>query len=351
MQPQTGMATNAVGTTGAESLRIVEAAGYLEQCRREGRLFAVLTGSSAGDVALVLQRFVADLPSGARVARTPAPTDSSHAFLESILAQFGFDPFDATADDLLRLLTVVLRQGGTRAGGSAIVIEDAHCFGPRVLETIRDLGQSAQDWRPAPLFVLTGRPALNRVLDSVGMAGIAQQTRLRFDLDSQGCVAAPVVHETAATPSGRARLVSLLLWRDHKEIGRVGLSRDRVLIGRSEQSDVRLNSRYVSREHALLLRNADGDWLIDLKSTNGTIVNSELIDRRRLAPGDVISVGNFRLRYGSDTLEPELLSVAGTPEEPGEQTAVMRSPQALRTVTPEDDASPRASTGDASSAA
>ncbi len=339
MKQQPRMAPNAASHNEAETPRIVDAVAYLDQCRQAGRRFAIVTGNHGADVALALRRFAADLPAGTRLARTPAPTDSSHAFLESILAQFGFDPFDATADDLLRLLTVVLRQGGSHMESVVIIVEDAQAFGPRVLETIRDLARNAQDWRSSLLFVLSGSVGLNRVLDSIGMASVAEFTRVRFDLDAPAAAAAHDIPTARPVP---ARTGSLLLSRDQRQIGRIGLDRDRVLIGRSEHSDVCLASRFVSRQHALLLRNPDGDWLIDLKSTNGTIVNSELIERRRLVPGDVISIGNFQLRYEDEGPAREAaLSSSTESDQLAGETVVMRSLQALHQPPPGRAPSPR----------
>ncbi len=49
-------------------------------------------------------------------------------------------------------------------------------------------------------------------------------------------------------------------------------------------------SPFVSQHHILLIRRGDSTILIDLNSTNGTFVNSERVDIRVLANGDVITV-------------------------------------------------------------
>lgn len=313
---------------------IVEAVAYLNQCKEQGRRFAILTSEDHAGLADVLRQFTAGLPGSVRLARTPAPTDSSHAFLEAVLAEFGFDPFDASADDLLRLLRVVLRQAAEDVSLSVVIVEDAQLFGPRVLETIRDLAREAEGW-PAPLiFVLTGSPALNRVMDSPGMAAVAHLSRSRYALVANR-FAMPAVSAAESVPDAMAVAdAALVVLRDRNEIGRFTLRHDRVLIGRGDQSDLRLPSRFVSRQHALLLRNAEGDWLVDLNSTNGTIVNSTLVERRRLAPGDVISIGDFQMRYvgasgmpqGPPATMPEAADVMGA-------TVVMRSLQALHRPT------------------
>ncbi len=60
-----------------------------------------------------------------------------------------------------------------------------------------------------------------------------------------------------------------------------------------------------SRTHAHIEFN-EGIWtVVDLKSTNGTIVNGIVIDRVNLTPGDVITVGNSALRFEIDFPQEE----------------------------------------------
>jgi hypothetical protein len=330
----------------ADAARILEATRYLDQCRRAGRAFAVLIGTERASTRAAIDAFLADLPADCRVARMPAPTDSSHAFLEAVLAQFGFEPFDSTADDLQRLLTVVLRQGAGRdVTRTLIVAEDAQDFGPRVLEMIRELARNSRDITPAPLLVLAGHNGLNRVLDSRGMASVAALTGLRFDFADEQPLAFPFPPEAVPAASQPDTHPTLELSLNHDLVGRFPVTHSRLLIGRSQHSDICIASRFVSRQHALLVRNPDGDWLIDLNSTNGTSVNSQLIEHRRLIDGDVISIGNYRLHYENPAGHP-LAPPAHATREQLSETMVMRSLRALRDPEPEPDAS-----GSASSAA
>ena len=70
--------------------------------------------------------------------------------------------------------------------------------------------------------------------------------------------------------------------------------RDRsVLIGRSEFSNIQIDSPSLSREHARILVKDQIPEIIDLHSTNGTFVNSVRLDEepRQLKPGDLITFG------------------------------------------------------------
>ena len=68
------------------------------------------------------------------------------------------------------------------------------------------------------------------------------------------------------------------------------------IIGRSPSSDIRVNSKAVSRNHAVLTRYDDGSWTItDADSQNGTFVNGKRVDICPLEPGDMIRVGQTEL--------------------------------------------------------
>lgn len=68
-------------------------------------------------------------------------------------------------------------------------------------------------------------------------------------------------------------------------------------IGRGAESDVPLDAdTTVSNRHAVITRHADGLWIEDAGSTNGTFVNgARVTSPRLLQPGDVVRVGHTDL--------------------------------------------------------
>ncbi len=65
-------------------------------------------------------------------------------------------------------------------------------------------------------------------------------------------------------------------------------------IGRGETCSVRFDpqtERIASKQHAFIEAKADGFWISDNKSTNGTFVNGQRIDSARLNSGDQIQFG------------------------------------------------------------
>lgn len=77
-----------------------------------------------------------------------------------------------------------------------------------------------------------------------------------------------------------------------------------MLVGRSEQADVQINSAFVSHYHAVLVREPTQDLLIDLGSTNGVLVNTQRVSRRILRHRDLIQIGPARISYLNPGQQP-----------------------------------------------
>lgn len=69
-----------------------------------------------------------------------------------------------------------------------------------------------------------------------------------------------------------------------------------LFVGRHEDCDVVLSDPSVSRRHARLVFRDESWILVDLESTNGTLVNGERVTRCALRPGDRLMLGNEQLK-------------------------------------------------------
>lgn len=69
---------------------------------------------------------------------------------------------------------------------------------------------------------------------------------------------------------------------------------DMLTIGRAQESDINLSTdSYASQHHARVETRADGVWIVDLGSTNGTFVNGNRVATdKSLRRGDRIQTGS-----------------------------------------------------------
>jgi hypothetical protein len=69
-------------------------------------------------------------------------------------------------------------------------------------------------------------------------------------------------------------------------------------IGRSAHCDIQIVTHFVSREHARISIEQQGNVTIeDMDSTNGVFVNSVRVDRQQLRHGDLVTVGETQFRF------------------------------------------------------
>ncbi len=83
------------------------------------------------------------------------------------------------------------------------------------------------------------------------------------------------------------------------------LQNGRLIIGRTSDNDIQINSRYVSRHHAQLVTDANSTFIEDLNSTNGIYLGKRRFKKRTLEHGDIILLGKHSLLYLDRAIEEE----------------------------------------------
>ncbi len=74
--------------------------------------------------------------------------------------------------------------------------------------------------------------------------------------------------------------------------------RTEMRIGRTDDNDIAIDHRSLSRTHAKLVREDSGEWrIIDMQSANGMAVNGESYAQAPLSHGDLIELGHVKLRF------------------------------------------------------
>jgi hypothetical protein len=109
---------------------------------------------------------------------------------------------------------------------------------------------------------------------------------------------------TYVSPYAPARLVVEVEHGGRRELREVDAGADRrVIIGRGDSCEIRIDAAVLSRKHAMLLCTDAGWQLHDLQSSNGIELNGVRVEEpRALSPGDVFGIGELRIRFVDGTV-------------------------------------------------
>lgn len=94
---------------------------------------------------------------------------------------------------------------------------------------------------------------------------------------------------------GEIALFEIFRNNQFEQLLRIDETSSRIMIGRGEDSDMRLDSEFVSRHHALIFCAGGFVRIEDLNSVNGTLVNLKKINRTVLKADDMITIGDFQI--------------------------------------------------------
>jgi pSer/pThr/pTyr-binding forkhead associated (FHA) protein len=108
----------------------------------------------------------------------------------------------------------------------------------------------------------------------------------------------------------------------------------RLVIGRTVDNDVQIDSKYVSRHHCQITTTAEGSVLEDLNSTNGVYVKSKRVRRHHLNDGDVVVLGKHEIMY----LDERSARGRSAALEPTGENPAMEEPEPDDAEEPDDDA-------------
>jgi hypothetical protein len=92
-------------------------------------------------------------------------------------------------------------------------------------------------------------------------------------------------------------LARIVVTFEGKRVAERELAPGRLIIGRTAENDLQIDSKFVSRHHCQIITTVDGSTVEDLNSTNGVYVRSRRIRRQHLNAGDVVVLGKHEILY------------------------------------------------------
>ncbi len=347
--------------------------------------FVVITGEIGAGKTTLIETFLRELQTDAVVAQINQTQLSPTAFLQTVLVQFGFSPFNMKKPEVLATLNQFLVEQHVNGRKVLLIVDEAQNLTHRVLEEIRLLSGIETTKEKALRIILAGQPELNDKLNSTELVQLTQRVRLRFHLTaltkaettayidhrlevagSQGrrifaedtyptiykytggvprlintlcdtCLMAafgrdgdtvtaedlhaavdelqwvefaaganrmriPDLDRTLPAHAGTGHTVGrILLASEGKTVMERELKPGRLVIGRTPDNDLQIDSKFISRHHCQFVTGIDGVTVIeDLNSTNGIVIRDKRVRRHTLRDGDVIMMGQHELLYVDD---------------------------------------------------
>ncbi len=341
--------------------------------------FVIITGEIGSGKTTLLQSFLAELTDDVVYAMVSQTQLSPSQFLQAVLTEFGFKPFNQRKVELLDTLNMFLIEQYANGKKVVLIVDEAQNLSKKVLEEIRLMSGIETHKEKVLRIILAGQPELKDTLDSPELKQLVQRVRLRFHvgpldrremreyIEHRLAVAGRAVKDLVKEDAfdviyrytgGVPRLINTLCdtallcafseqktvigsqeikaavqelnWKEHElsagsypdrplsaapqvkrdghvtaievrsegeSLGQHFFGPGRVIVGRSPNNEIYIQSKFVSRHHAQLTNDETGCTIEDLNSTNGVYVGEERIKKYRLKDGDVVSLGIHELVY------------------------------------------------------
>lgn len=164
------------------SMQHARAKAYMESTIWLADGFVVITGEIGSGKTTLLQSFLAELEDDVVYAVISQTQLSATQFLQAILTEFGFKPFDKRKVELLDILNSFLVEQYSNGKKVLLIIDEAQNLSSKVLEEIRLLSGIETHKEKVLRIILAGQPELKEALDAPNMKQLLQRVRLRFHL-------------------------------------------------------------------------------------------------------------------------------------------------------------------------
>jgi general secretion pathway protein A len=140
--------------------------------------FVIITGEIGAGKTTLIETFLSELEKDVVVAQINQTQLSPNEFLQSILVQFGFQPFNMKKVELMSTLNNFLIEQYANGRRVLLIIDEAQNLSMKVLEEVRLLSGIETTKDKVMRIILAGQPELNEKLDMPELAQLTQRVRL-----------------------------------------------------------------------------------------------------------------------------------------------------------------------------
>ena len=159
-----------------------EAKAYMESTTSLSDGFVLISGEIGAGKTTLLESFLGELGDDIVYAWVSQTQLNATEFLQAVLAEFGFKPFDKRKVELLDMLNMFLIEQYSNRKKVILVVDEAQNLSKKVLEEIRMLSGIETHKEKILRIILAGQPELRDTLDSPRLKQLDQRIRLRFHI-------------------------------------------------------------------------------------------------------------------------------------------------------------------------
>ena len=328
-----------------------EALEFLGSILTDERGVALLHGPRSSGKSVVTTRFVQQVQHRLAIAVVDGARMKTPELLTRILEQFGYNVTLDSIDEMINMLNVFIVQQTRTNQAPILIIENINDMFPSALAALCKLAALTANKRFALRIVFVSNRDISRIINSPSMSSIAKRVVGNFELGPMtskealhylyskmraGGVERPddifsvevceKLHSLSGGWPGDLDALAISIMDQAKEfpvrlddfvdpnappvddtpklmVTKTGeqskevlITEKRALVGRAELSDIVIRDQFVSGQHALLIRDENAVVIVDLRSRNGTFVNSRRIQSKVLLHDDIIAMGDHRMK-------------------------------------------------------
>ena len=144
--------------------------------------FVVITGEIGSGKTTLLQSFLAELDDDVIYAVVTQTQLTPTQFLQAVLTEFGFKPFNKRKVELLDMLNMFLIEQYSNNKKVVLIVDEAQNLSKKVLEEVRMISGIETHKEKVLRIILAGQPELKDTLDSASLKQLVQRVRLRFHI-------------------------------------------------------------------------------------------------------------------------------------------------------------------------
>jgi len=316
-----------------------DALRFLSSALSQANGVALLQGPSGSGKTTIIKEQLGWSSRDAAVALVDGTRLTPRQLLTGMLSQFGVRTATQDDEQLLQMLNNFVTQQARTAKAPVLIIDNADRATSSALRLLNWVAALDALGSFALRIVLTGKERLPALLQNNSMRSLARRHAAAYSLNPLTAHETMIYLRTRLIAAGGERsekvfsvdvcenlrelsrgwpgplneraielmdrvtelrsarsVPRIIVTRDGETVAEYELTEKQYVIGRTELADILIEDTYVSKLHAMLQVYSNAVVLLDLNSTNGTTVNSTIVQKTILRNNDIISLGHYRIK-------------------------------------------------------